>query len=96
MTFEEILPVSLNVSKFNHTLLTASNDLKDFIDSYTNWKEIFDLRERHDIMEFNTSKNFFSNNYIMDIFFICYCSNFFTSYSFNSVYCVNTRNLEPY
>ena len=38
MTFEQTLPVSLNVSKFNHTLLTTSNDLKDFINSYTNCK----------------------------------------------------------
>ena len=68
MTFEQTLPVSLNVSKFNDTLLTASNDLKDFINSYTNCKEIFDLQERHEIMELNTDKNFFSNNYIMDIF----------------------------
>ena len=68
MTFEQTLPVSLNVSKFDHTLLMASNDLKDFINSYTNCKEIFELQERHDIMELNTNKNFFSNNYIVDIF----------------------------
>ena len=30
-TFEQTLPISLNVSKFDSTLLTASNDLKDFI-----------------------------------------------------------------
>ena len=31
-------------------------------------KEIFDLQERHHNMELNTNKNFFSDNYIMDIF----------------------------
>ena len=31
-------------------------------------KEIFDLQERHGTMVLNSSKNFFSNNYIVDIF----------------------------
>ena len=30
-TFEQILPISINISKFDPTLLTASNDLKEFI-----------------------------------------------------------------
>ena len=30
-------------------------------------KDIFDLKERHVSVELNTNKNFFSNNYIMDI-----------------------------
>ena len=69
-TFEQILPVSLNISKFYKTLLTASTDLKEFISSYTKNKEIFDLQEKHDSdrMELNTNKNFFSDNYIVDIF----------------------------
>ena len=67
-TFEQTLPISLNISKFDQTFLTASNNLKEFINSYTNHKEIFDLQEKHDNMELNTNKNFFSENYIMDIF----------------------------
>ena len=67
MTFEQILPISLNISKFDPTLLTASSDLKEFIHQYTNDKEFFDLQERHDSMESNTNKNFF-DNYIVDIF----------------------------
>ena len=39
-TFEQTLPISLNVSKFDHTLLTASTDLKEFINSYSNHKKI--------------------------------------------------------
>ena len=66
--FEQSLPISLNISKFDSTLLTASSNLKEFINSYTNHKEIFDLQERHDNMELNTNKNFFSENYILDIF----------------------------
>ena len=67
MTFEQILPKSLNISKFDPILLTASSDLKEFIQWYTNDKEIFDLQERHDSTELNTNKNSF-DNYIVDIF----------------------------
>ena len=67
-TFDQTLPISLNISKFDQSLLTASSNLKEFINSYTNHKEIFDLQERHDNMELNTNKNFFSENYIVDIF----------------------------
>ena len=42
-TFEQTLPISLNISKFNPTLLTASSNLKEFINTYTNHKEMFDL-----------------------------------------------------
>ena len=35
-TFKQTLPISLNVSKFDPTLLTASSDPKEFINSYTN------------------------------------------------------------
>ena len=68
--FEQTLPISLNISKFDSTLMTASNDLKEFIDTYTNHKENFDLQERHDNMELNTNKKFFSENYIVDIFLL--------------------------
>ena len=67
-TFEQTFPFSLNISKFDSTLLTASSNLKEFIDSYTNHKEIFDLQERHGNRDLNTNKNFFSENYIVDIF----------------------------
>ena len=60
-TFKHILPVSLNIFKFDKTLLTASTDLKEFFPSYTKNKEIFDLQERYDSdsMESNSNKNFF-------------------------------------
>ena len=67
-TFEQTLPISFNVSKFDQSLLTASSDLKEFVNSYINHKEIFDLQERHDNMQLNTNKNFFSDNYIVNIF----------------------------
>ena len=67
-TFQLTLPISLNISKFDSTLLTASSDLGELINSYTTHKEIFDLQGRHDNIELNANKNFFSENYTMDIF----------------------------
>ena len=67
-TFEEIIPISLNISKFDPFLQTASSDLKEFMNSYTSHKEIFGLQKRYDNMELNTNKNFFSENYFVDIF----------------------------
>ena len=66
-TYDQILPVNLNVSKFDKPLLHASTNLKDFINRYTKTKEIFDSQERHETI-LNTNKNFFSNNHILDIF----------------------------
>ena len=37
-TFEQVLPISLNVSKFDCTLLTAPSNLTEFIHRYTNNK----------------------------------------------------------
>ena len=65
---EQILPVNLSVSHFDKTLLHVSTNLKDFINNYIKRKEIFDLQERHKTKILNTSRNFFSNNHIMDIF----------------------------
>ena len=67
-TFKQTLPTSLNVSKFDSNLLTASSNLKYFIHQYTFKKEIFDLQERHDdTTKTITNKNIFSDNYIIDI-----------------------------
>ena len=66
--YEKILPVNLSISSFDITLLHVSTNLKDFINDYTMKKEIFDSQERHITTILNTSKNFFSNNHIVDIF----------------------------
>ena len=55
-TFEQTLPISLNISEFDQTLLVASTDVKEFINSYTDYEEIFDLQDRHDNTELNTNK----------------------------------------
>ena len=68
-TFEQTFPISLNVSKFVSDLLTAPRNLKDVIHQYNSRKEIFDSNERHDTTDLTTNKNFFSNNYTVDVFF---------------------------
>ena len=67
-TFEQTLPISLNISKFDSELLTAPRNLKEFIDQYNCKREMFNLNERHDTMDLTTNKNFFSDNYIVDVF----------------------------
>ena len=68
-TFEPTLSISLNISKFDASLLTAPKALQDFFHQYYCKKEIFDLEERHDNMDENKpKKNFFSNNFIVDVF----------------------------
>ena len=67
-TYEQTLSLNLSISGFDKSLLHAFTNLKDFIKGYAKDKEIFDLKERHVSATLNTSKKFFSNNYIVDIF----------------------------
>ena len=69
-TSEIILAVFLNKSKFDESLLSAPLTLKEYISQYKCDKEIFDLKERHDIDELEnkfTNKSFF-NSKIVKIF----------------------------
>ena len=66
-TFDQTLPISLNASKIDPNLLPASSGLKEFIQQYTHKKEIFDLKEGT-ITDSITNRNFFSDNYVIDIF----------------------------
>ena len=50
-TVEITLPVSLNKSTFDETLLSASLTLKEYVAQYKHDKEFFYLKERHDINE---------------------------------------------
>ena len=68
-TYKQPLPINLSISDFDRSLLHVPTNLKNFVQVYTINKEIFDLEERHVSRTLNdSSKNFFSNNYIMDIF----------------------------
>ena len=69
-TLEITLPVFLNKSTFNDTLLSALLTLKEYITQYKHDKEIFHLKERHDIDELEkeyANKNFF-NSQVVKIF----------------------------
>ena len=67
-TFEQTLPIYLNISKFDPNLFTSSSNPREFINRYNNHKEICELQEKHDKTESNTNKNSFSDNYIVDVF----------------------------
>ena len=70
-TSEFTLLLFLNKSTFDDTLLPAPLTLKEYIAQYKHEKEIFDLKERHDIDELDIefpNKNFFTNNFIIDAF----------------------------
>ena len=54
--FQQTLPISLNIFKFDTDLLTAPKTLKDFIHQYKHEKKIFDLDGRHASMETNLRK----------------------------------------
>ena len=62
----------MSTSDFDKSLLHVSTNLKDFIKGYAKDKEIFDLKVRHVSAILNTSKYFFSNKYIVDIFMFAY------------------------
>ena len=67
-TYEQTLSLNLSITGFDKSLLHVPTNLKNFVKRYAKDKEIFDLQERHVSTILNTSKNFFSNNHIMDIF----------------------------
>ena len=69
-TLEITLPVFLNKTKFDESLLSAPLKLKEYIAQYKQDKEIFVLKERHDIDELEkefANKNFF-NSQVVKIF----------------------------
>ena len=70
-TSEYTLPMFHNNSKFDDSLLTAPQTLKEYNAQYKHEKENFDLKERHAINELDLEtpyKNFLMINFILDIF----------------------------
>ena len=69
--YKQYLPINLSIQHFDRSLLHAPMHLKNFVHDYAKNKEIFDLEERHVSTiksSHHSNKNFFSNNYIEDIF----------------------------
>ena len=68
-TYEQTLSISLSPPEFDSKLLTACKTLQDFVHQIQQKKEFFNLQERHSDMELELpSKNFFFNNFILDVF----------------------------
>ena len=70
---EVTLPVFLNKSKFDESLLSAPLTLKEYIFQYKHDKEIFDLKEKHNIegleKEF-ANKKFFNSKVVKTFKFV--------------------------
>ena len=69
--YEQPLPVNLTYPVFDSSLKGTPTKLKSFMCSHALNKEIFDFKQRHvSTVESlnNSNKNFFSNNYIVDVF----------------------------
>ena len=91
-TLKQTLPISLNISKFDSELLFAHRNLKNFIHQYKCKKEIFVLKKkRHYTIDITTNKNFLSNNYIVDVVSVCYCSNLTIGYNFGNISIMQTQ-----
>ena len=67
-TYKQPFPIILSIPDLDKSLLLVPTNLKNFVQDYAKNKEIFDLEERHLYRTLNSSKNFFSNKYIVDIF----------------------------
>ena len=66
-TLEITLPVFINKSTFNQTLLSVPLTLNEYVAQYKHDKEIFDLRESHDIDELEkqlVNKNVFNSQVV--------------------------------
>ena len=70
-TYEQPLPINFSILEFDSSLQHTPTNLNSFMHDYAKHKEIFYLKQRH-VSTFeplnNSNKNFFSNNYIVDIF----------------------------
>ena len=70
-TYDQSLPINLNVPDFDRSLNFAPTNLKCFMHDYPKNKDFFYFEQRHvSTVESlnNSNKNFLSNNYIVDIF----------------------------
>ena len=68
-TYEQTLPISLKSFDFESDFLKTPKSLKDFVHQSWHKKEISDLQQRQNNNDLDLpSKNFFFNNYTVDIF----------------------------
>ena len=67
MRHEQPLPLNLSIPCFDNSLKHRPTKLKDYMNSYINIKEIFDLQQRHATDTSTSNKTLFSNH-IVNIF----------------------------
>ena len=79
---------------FDSGLLAAPRNLKDFIHQYKCKKDIFDLHEGHVTTDLTTNKNFFFNNYIMDVFLFITAIFSVLVVTWQYIYCENIRKIK--
>ena len=87
-TFKQILPVSLNISNFDKTLLPASTDLKEFISRYTKNNFFLICKKGMIVIVQNqilTKISFLTITYSRH-FHVYFSSNPTTSHNFNNVF----------
>ena len=60
MRYEQPLPLNLSIPHFDNSPRHRPTKLKDYMNSYINDKEIFDLQQRHVTDTYTSNKNFFS------------------------------------
>ena len=82
-TSEITLPVFLNESRFDDTLMSMPLTLKEYIAQYKHNKEIFDLKKRHDIDELETE---FVSKISYRHIFICNNNNIGHIYNSNYIH----------
>ena len=69
MRYKQPSSLNLSIPHFDNSLRHRPTKLKDYMHSYINDREIFDLQQRHatETDTFTSNKNFFSNH-IVNIF----------------------------
>ena len=77
MSYKQPLLLNLSIPHFDNSLRHRPTKLKDYMNSYINEKEMFDLQQRHatETNTFTSNKNFFSNPFV-NIFMFTSSNNF--------------------
>ena len=90
-THEQTLTISLQSFDFNPDLLKSPKKFKRLCLTVTAWKLNFWFAKRHNNGLDLANKNFFFNNYTVDIFSVCYCYYFISGYINSFVYNIQTH-----
>ena len=85
-TYEQILPISLEILDFKPELLKAPKTSKMFVHQFQHKNEICNVQEWHITKELEKAKNVFFDNHTIDFFvYCCYylVIGYFSSFVYN-------------